>query len=187
MQKKEGDVLAPETGSVSVGVNTGDSLSHTPANVNIGKDANLNVGGDLNVTGSSMSTGTIQGNIGGNVNNETLQGHSNQTDVNIAIGAQGSPVKYTPENAGSQLVSDIKNGTIAGVKPIADIDIHHSDATTTQTTPVGIKANNGQLNVGGNVNTVGVSTPNTNNSFDFTFNPRANYDPMAYLEGFIKK
>jgi|GEM_PF-1044283 len=183
--KKEGDVLAPETGSVSVGVNTGDSLSHTPANVNIGKDANLNVGGDLNVTGSSVSTGTIQGNIGGNVNNETLQGHSNQTDVNIAIGAQGSPVKYTSENAGSQLVSDIKNGTIAGVKPIADIDIHHSDATTTQTTPVGIKANNGQLNVGGNVNTVGVSTPNTHNSFDFTFNPRANYDPMAYLEGFI--
>ncbi|EGK14784.1 hypothetical protein HMPREF9373_0627 [Psychrobacter sp. 1501(2011)] len=53
--------------------------------------------------------------------------------------------------------------------------------------PVGIKTNNGQFNVGGNVNTVGVSTPNTHNSFDFTFNPRANYDPMAYLEGFIKK
>ncbi|WP_296403055.1 hemagglutinin repeat-containing protein [Psychrobacter sp.] len=185
--KKEGDVLVPKTASVSVGVNTGDSLSHTPATVSISQDANLNVGGDLNVTGSSLNTRTIRGNVNGNVNNETLQGHNNQTDVNIAIGAQGFPVDYTPENAGSQLISDIKNGTIAGVKPIADIDIHHSDATTTQTTPVGIKTDNGQLNVGGITNTIGVGALDSQSGFDFTFNPSANYDPMAYLEGFIKR
>ncbi|WP_201546692.1 hemagglutinin repeat-containing protein [Psychrobacter lutiphocae] len=185
--KKENDTFIPKAGNISVGVNTGNSLSHTPANVNIGQNATLNVGGNVNITGSSLVSDTTQGNIAGNVTNETLQGHNNQTEVNIAIGTEGSPVKYTPENAGSQLISDISNGTIAGVKPILDIDVHHSDSTTVQTTPVGVSTDDDQLIVGGTVNTIGTDAIDSAHSFDFSFNPSQNYNPMQYLESFISR
>lgn len=186
MDKKD-DALVPQTGSINVGVDTGDSLSHTPADVNIGQDATLNVGGDVNISGSSLESGSLQGNVAGNVNNEILQGHSNETKVEVAIGAQGSPVEITPENAASQIVSDIKNGTIAGVKPIVGLEVEHSDSTTTPTTTVGIKTDNDQLNVEGNTTTVGASGLDSENKFGFNFNPTENYNPMDYLENFISK
>lgn len=170
------DGFKPTAGNGYVNVDLANNTTHTGSSITA-NTVNITTPDDVNLNSSTITAQKVDANVGGNVNIVAQQNVVDETKVGLAAaGGKGVDLKSLTKKdektqetkvdggkVAGQILSDLQNGTILGVKAEAKIDVDVEKSKTTQT--AGITANTLNANVGGgHVNLQGATVQYENGS-----------------------
>ena len=121
----------PSSGSGHLAVNVVRNETHTETTLNT-DTAKINAGGDAKFIGSSVNANHVSGTISGDSHSEQLANKVNEVSVSLAANGSGKLAVPTTDKWAEAAKNDWNNGSIAGVKADAKLEVnakHQQTAT----------------------------------------------------------
>lgn len=136
----------PASGKGNLDVNVVRNQTHTETTLNT-TNATLNAGGDANFVGGSVNANSAKGVIAGNSNSVELANKVNETSVSLSANGSGKLAIPTADKWAESAKKDWDNGTIAGVKADAKVEVSAKREQTA--THAGVNAKHNKVVVNG--------------------------------------
>ena len=121
----------PSSGSGHLAVNVVRNETHTETTLNT-DTAKINAGGDAKFIGGSVNANHASGTISGDSHSEQLANKVNEVSVSLAANGSGKLAVPTTDKWAEAAKNDWNNGSIAGVKADAKLEVnakHQQTAT----------------------------------------------------------
>ena len=121
----------PSSGSGHLAVNVVRNETHTETTLNT-DTAKINAGGDAKFIGGSVNANHASGTISGDSHSEQLANKVNEVSVSLAANGSGKLAVPTTDKWAEAAKNDWNNGSIAGVKADAKLEVNakHQQTTT---------------------------------------------------------
>ena len=136
----------PSSGSGNLSVNVIRNETHTETAMNT-NTATINAGGNAKFVGGSVNANHVSGTISGDSHTEQLANKVNEVNVTLSANGSGKLTVPTADKWAETAKKDWDNGTIAGVKADAKVEVNAKKQQTA--TNAGVNAKHNQVVVKG--------------------------------------
>lgn len=151
----------PAAGSAHLKVENVRNETHNATTLTA-ENAQINANGNANYIGSTIQADKVSGNIGGNSLSQGLNDNINETSVNLSASGSGKLTLPIADKWQESAKNDWNNGTIAGVKADAAVDV----SVKKETRPVnaGVQSANDHSKVQGQKQHIAASSTKRKNA-----------------------